>query len=444
MLSPLKDLYSDKNSMPILSYPQDLGSSRKGHYIAFTISTPTKSMFTGNKTSVSPTAASVGGPISNAVKSAETAMNNVSSAVGTVTSTVGAVADTVNSTLSTFNTVVGSAASVAGAVGGVTQIASSAINSGSITGGIAAGMTAVSAAGNILGSASGLANQADAVVGSVGNFLSDPMGAISGAYDSLKNALSSPDKLISKAFKGAKNNPTIAPATLKPVGYINLYTPDTVQIDQKASYSTMDTTHVFGTAGLGEEAGSKVSTYQEAFNNGGIGSVMTKGATDPLAQELLGKTLSNTPVFNGGMDQYLLAKGGSAINPQLEVVFTKMEFRTFQFAFTFTPRSKSEADAVKKIIQQFRFHAAPEIDRNGSGRYFVVPSVFNIEYMFENGPNKNLHKFAPCVLTGIVVDYAGDVGWVTHDDGMPVKTSLILKFQETEILTKESIMSKGY
>ena len=69
MLSPLKDLYTDKNSMPVLSYPQDLGSAKKGHYIAFTISTPTKSTFSGNKVSSTPAAAaSVGGPISNAVK----------------------------------------------------------------------------------------------------------------------------------------------------------------------------------------------------------------------------------------------------------------------------------------------------------------------------------------------------------------------------------------
>ena len=129
-----------------------------------------------------------------------------------------------------------------------------------------------------------------------------------------------------------------------------------------------------------------------------------------------------------------------------------MEFRTFQFTFHFTPKSKAEAKTVRDIIQQFRIHAAPEIDNNGgdsAGRYFIAPSVFNIEYMFSNtntgqsGRNENLHKFAPCVLRSIVVDYSQEVGWVTHDDGMPVKTTLVLEFQEMEILTKERIQ-QGY
>ena len=124
-----------------------------------------------------------------------------------------------------------------------------------------------------------------------------------------------------------------------------------------------------------------------------------------------------------------------------------MNFRTFQFTFTFTPKNQAEARSVRDIIQQFRMHAAPQIDDSGGGRYFIVPSIFNIEYMFAHsnmgGRNANLHKFAPCVLKTIHVDYSQDVGWITHDDGMPVKTVLVLQFQETEILTKEKI-NEGY
>lgn len=458
MLSPLSDLYQNKSNMPILSYPQDLGSSRKGHYIAFTISKQQKSMFTGNQTSQPSSTPSVTGSISSAVGAAETALNNASQAVSTVqstvdsvTSVVGTAASAVNSTLSTFNTVVGSAASVAGSVAGVSQTIGSAVSSGSILGGIQAGVTAVSVAGNALNAVSGLAGQTDAVVGSVGKFLSNPMDSISGAYDSLKNALNSPDKILSSAFSSSKVNPTISPQTLKPVGYINLYTPDTVNMSQKASYDNLDVTRgALGTSSLGKEAGERIGSYSDAFNQGGLGSVISKASSDPLGAEMFGKAGSATGLFGQNLDSFLLAKGGFAINPQLEVIFNRMEFRTFQFTFTFTPKSKQEAKVVRDIIKQFRFHAAPESDRNGGGRYFLAPSVFNIEYMFsdttsgKSGPNTNLHKFAPCVLTGITVDYAQDVGWVTFDDGMPVKTSLTLKFQETEILTKENIMTKGY
>ena len=76
-------------------------------------------------------------------------------------------------------------------------------------------------------------------------------------------------------------------------------------------------------------------------------------------------------------------------------------------------------------------------------RSFKVPSFFNIEYRYMENRNENLHKFAPCALTTVMVDYAPEVGWVAHNDGMPVKTRLTLQFKETEILTKSRIQ-EGY
>lgn len=451
MLSPLADLYADKSSMPIMSYPKDLGSSRKGHYIAFTISKNVKSRFEGHTEVSSSAVSSAFSPITDAIKQGETALNNVSSAVNTVTGVVNDVSSAINAGLSTFNTVVGSVAGIAGSVGGISQMASSSLASGSITGALQTGITAVSVAGNVLGSASSLANQADALVGSVGNFLSDPMGAVSDAYDSLTNALGNADKIsLSSLFEGEKNNPIFSPQTLKPVGYINLYTPDTINMSQTATYQDLKKTEALGAAGVGKEMIDRVPSYVDTFKNQGLGGVVSKAVTDPMAAEFGGNFLTEEKLTGKGMSEYLLAQGGYAVNPQLEVIFSRMEFRTFQFTFHFTPKSKAEAKTVRDIIQQFRIHAAPQIDdQEGGGRYFIAPSVFNIEYMFSNtntgqsGRNENLHKFAPCVLRSIVVDYSQEVGWVTHDDGMPVKTLLVLEFQEMEILTKERIQ-QGY
>jgi hypothetical protein len=143
-----------------------------------------------------------------------------------------------------------------------------------------------------------------------------------------------------------------------------------------------------------------------------------------------------------GLTDYWLKQGGYALNPQFEVIFTAMDLRTFQFDFTFTPKSAGEASTVREIIKLFRKHAAPNL-YNGGGRYFDVPATFQIEYMHLSKRNENLHKFAPCALQSIVVDYAPEVGWVTFNDGMPVKTRLTLMFKETEILTRDKI-EQGY
>ena len=42
-----------------------------------------------------------------------------------------------------------------------------------------------------------------------------------------------------------------------------------------------------------------------------------------------------------------------------------------------------------------------------------------------------------------MVDYAPEVGWVSFEDGMPVKTRLTLQFKETEIMTRDKI-EQGY
>jgi hypothetical protein len=145
-----------------------------------------------------------------------------------------------------------------------------------------------------------------------------------------------------------------------------------------------------------------------------------------------------------------LGIGGLAVNPQIFCLFRGVDLRTFQFDFIFSPKSKAEAANVRQIIKAFRFHAAPEIDAY-SGRYFIPPSIFNIEYMYApigandnpnnvntGKPNENIFRMMTLVLQKLAVDYA-PFGWSTYNDGMPVQTHLSMVFKETEILTKAKV-----
>ena len=75
---------------------------------------------------------------------------------------------------------------------------------------------------------------------------------------------------------------------------------------------------------------------------------------------------------------------GQADNPFMEVLFTTMGVREFSYAFNFAPRNSDETTEVQQIIQLFRFHMAPEMQRANS-RYLTLPSEFDIHYMFK-GP----------------------------------------------------------
>lgn len=225
---------------------------------------------------------------------------------------------------------------------------------------------------------------------------------------------------------------TVKPGTTKITSIISLYAPDTISTAQHAHYIAESMTEALGAAG---QAASGISTIvdmakgREGFSN----------SLKSLGIEIAGGTLGNDVIVAVG-----LKAGGSAINPQMEVFFKDIDFRTFQFDFLFTPRSAAEASTVQAIIQAFKFHAAPEIDISGSagGRYYIVPSIFEIQIYKDGQPNTNVNKYGICACETVNVDYAPQ-GWVTHDDGMPVQTRMTLQFKEMEIMTKDKI-TMGY
>ena len=133
---------------------------------------------------------------------------------------------------------------------------------------------------------------------------------------------------------------------------------------------------------------------------------------------------------------------GQADNPYMEVLFDKMELRTFTYNFTFSPKNRDETMDVQKIIALFRFHMAPEL-KGEANRFLTLPSEFDIHYMYQDkagqaSENDFYNKIATCVCTGCEVNYTPD-GVKSFEGGAPTKITMNLSFQETELLTKERI-----
>ena len=49
----------------------------------------------------------------------------------------------------------------------------------------------------------------------------------------------------------------------------------------------------------------------------------------------------------------------------------------------------------------------PELDMASGGRYFRVPSEFEIHYAYNDQKNNYLHELSRCVLESVDVDYGG-------------------------------------
>jgi hypothetical protein len=201
---------------------------------------------------------------------------------------------------------------------------------------------------------------------------------------------------------------------------IALYMPDTLNFSYNASYSNLSLVEagkevVSGLAGM---IGPKSSALAK-----GITSAVDSGASKVLQNAL-----------------------GKALNPQNALMFDGIDFRSFQMAFQFTPKTPEDSSNIQKIIQTFRGHAAPLIDTGDAGMTFTVPDSFIIQFVQVGGKsidNPFITKVKESVLEHIDVNYSPNGIWSTHPDGSPTQINLTLGFKEIQLVDRAAI-KEGY
>lgn len=191
--------------------------------------------------------------------------------------------------------------------------------------------------------------------------------------------------------------------TRKAISYIQLFIPDTMNFQYNASYGEVSL----------KEAAESLPLLGNAFKAGA--SLLTNKAS-----------------------RLLLSSAGLTFNPNQQLLFEGIDFRTFQMAFTFTPASEQEHNQVKNIIKTFRQHAAPTINQKSYGMFFIPPSLFKITFYSNGSENIEIPKVKDCVIKDIDVNYAPN-GWAAHKGGAPVQTVVTMTFQETSLLDSQDI-----
>jgi len=125
-------------------------------------------------------------------------------------------------------------------------------------------------------------------------------------------------------------------------------------------------------------------------------------------------------------------------NPYMEVLFNGVQNRTFSFTFKMIPQNEREQKAVKAIVDEFKFHRAPEMKYGNQSNYMLFPSEFDIQFLNRNGENPWLFKISTCAMTEFSVNYSPEGQYASHADGSPFATEITVGFTELQILTKES------
>ena len=135
-----------------------------------------------------------------------------------------------------------------------------------------------------------------------------------------------------------------------------------------------------------------------------------------------------------------------AMNNFLEATFTGIGFRKFSYNWKFAPKNVDEVFEVEKIIRTFKFHMLPELpDDEKLGRYYTVPSEFDIFYMFRGDENAWLNKIQTCVLVNMEINYSPNQYQTFRpvqgkSGAPPTEIDMKLDFMETKVITKADIL----
>lgn len=220
------------------------------------------------------------------------------------------------------------------------------------------------------------------------NWFDAAKNTVSGLYDAAKSA-----------------NLSLNARTKQNVATISLYMPDTLNFTYSSQY----------------------------------GSTSLLSAGKDVAPGLISKAISAT---QSDAAKLAMSTQGLAVNPKMQLLFDGIDFRSYQLAFTFTPYSKEEAQAVKNIVTTFKKYSLPKITKSAAGMFFVIPATFNLKFLYDGAENKNISKVAESVIENINVDYAPN-GWAAHSDGAPVQTTLTIDFKEIALVDRTKVES-GY
>lgn len=138
--------------------------------------------------------------------------------------------------------------------------------------------------------------------------------------------------------------------------------------------------------------------------------------------------------INADPRQFITRATGSAINPNLELLFNGPKLRNFEFEFDFAPNNTGEAAMVRRIIRFLRRGMSPK--RDSSKLIFIgSPDVFRLSYLGKNNFRiKGLNTFKICALTNCEVDFTPEGVYQSYDDekavSMPARIKMRLAFTE--------------
>ena len=240
---------------------------------------------------------------------------------------------------------------------------------------------------------------------------------------------------------------------------IMLYMPDDIQDAYKADWEgkafgsiTAGILASAGREGVGNKLKTALKTAQKTAANlpvNAAASIITN-----LAKGITGDQINASDVFGG--------ISGVIKNPNVELLFQKMNLRTFDLTFKMSPYDVEETENIQMICQTFKKAMLPSYDLGDrkvfgfdknenvasqnkdpalNSSFIAVPSVCHVQFMHGGSRNTYVPKYKMCAITDVNVNYTPDGNYAVFQGGAPVATELKISFMETKLVFAEDIES---
>ena len=172
-----------------------------------------------------------------------------------------------------------------------------------------------------------------------------------------------------------------------------------------------------------------------------------QGGSNTILSSLLAKNTLAQIGVNVDPAQMIARSTGTAINPNLELLFSGPKLRTFKFTFNFAPNDETDAKEVRKIMRLFREGMMPH-NGTASDRLFLgAPDVFRLSYKNKSKRIKSLNIFKICALTACEINFTPDNQYQSYEDtkavSMPVRSTMSLTFTELAPIFADDYTGEG-
>ena len=231
---------------------------------------------------------------------------------------------------------------------------------------------------------------------------------------------------------------------------IRLYMPDDVQDAFKADWQGK----AFGASTAGKlsavAAEGTNKKLEKLFKN--LGSDIANleinaasAAITKLASGFSGDAITADDVFGG--------ISGVVRNPNTELLFEKMNLRTFDLTFKMAPYNQEDARQIDRIITTFKramlptyeigdakvFGYDPNDRASVQARFIKVPRVCQVSYMRGSLPHAFLPHYKKTAITDFKVNYTPENNYATLTDSFPVAVEIKISFLETKLIFADDI-----